>query len=125
MKKEIKKSVVNNFNKCINKHDLDGLEKLMHEDHKFFDTEENVVHGKENCAKVWKSFFTQFPDYKNIFESIETVEDEVIIRGHSECEHEFLNGSYLWKAVLKDGLLSEWHVYEDTAKNRSKLYNFN
>lgn len=41
--------------------------------------------------------------------------------GHSECSEEILDGPALWTAVIKDGRVQEWRVYDDTEENRKKL----
>ena len=46
------KTIVLQFNDCINNRDIDGLAHLMMEDHVFIDTQKNHICGKQNCLSV-------------------------------------------------------------------------
>jgi ketosteroid isomerase-like protein len=97
------------FNEKINQRDLDGLAKLMTDDHMFTDNSGDVYRDMD---KGWKEFFTNHPDYRNVFTSV-TVEDSVVIMiGYSTCSNERrLNGPSIWTARVRDGRVSEWRAY--------------
>jgi ketosteroid isomerase-like protein len=121
MSDEYPKSVVLQFNECINNRDLQGLSDLMTEDHVFIDSNDDVHSGKELMIKGWRDFFNQFPDYRNHFAIVESRGDQVLVIGHSACSFKQLDGPALWTAKVEDGLVAEWRVYLDTVENRGKL----
>lgn len=117
----IGESVALEFNSRINGRDLDGLADLMSDDHTFVDTDGNVTSGKPACLHAWSTFFDAFPDYRNIVESATARGDLVVLAGHSVCSQPDLAGPALWTALVSDGRVSEWRVYQDTPPNRRHL----
>jgi ketosteroid isomerase-like protein len=115
------KRIALQFNDCINARDINGLARLMADDHAFIDSEGNTVSGKENCLNAWRGFFKAFPDYKNSFTTFINKGDLVTIAGYSTCSDDRLAGPALWTARVRDGKLVEWRVYTDTADNRQRL----
>lgn len=115
------KEIVIEFNNCINKRDIRGLEQLMTDNHSFVDSANTVERGKTNCLNAWKGFFQGFPDYKNYFQDIKINNDLVIIVGHSSCSDRILEGPAIWTARIENSKIAEWRVYEDTDKNRQLL----
>jgi ketosteroid isomerase-like protein len=109
------------FNECINRRDLGGLTELMTEDHMFTDTTGASVRGKAACIEAWRGFFAQFPDYRNTFDNIRSRGDMAIAIGSSTCSVEVLNGPAIWTSASKQGRVSHWRVYEDTASVRADL----
>ena len=64
--------VVVAFNDAINARDLTGLVALMSPDHVFIDSAGGTVAGGVvPCA--WASFLESFPDYRNVFETIDVL----------------------------------------------------
>lgn len=121
MNNEDPKKVVQQFNHYINTRDIDGLSKLMSPNHVFIDSENNSQRGKEVMIKVWTGFFQQFPDYQNYFSKFNVKNNCVYIVGHSTCSFKPLDGPAIWTASVKNGLIEEWRVYDDTTENRSKF----
>ena len=115
------KTVALMFNDCINNRDLNSLVELMTDDHSFIDIAENIINGNLNCKKAWKDFFNSFPDYQNIFKTVISIDDFVIIEGYSNCSDKRLEGHEIWTARIRDNKVSEWRVYEDNEENRQKL----
>lgn len=109
------------FNECINDQDIDRLASLMTDDHEFVDTEGGIVRGKAQCLEAWQGFFAHFPDYRNIFESVQTRDDMSIALGYSRCSDTRLDGPAIWTANARNGTIAEWRVYEDTSENRRLL----
>jgi ketosteroid isomerase-like protein len=109
------------FNECINNRDIEGLSKLMTEDHVFIDSSDDIHRGKESLIKGWADFFNQYPDYLNHFSVVESRGDLVLVIGQSTCSFESLDGPALWTAKIENDLVAEWRVYLDTAENRGKL----
>ena len=108
------------YNECINSRDLEGVIELMSEDHKFIDIE-NREENKEQMKTSWKEFFEEFPDYQNIFHTIISRENFVILLGHSECSHKPLDGPAIWTAKIKNNQITEWRIYEDNEINKKQL----
>jgi ketosteroid isomerase-like protein len=114
-------SLVERFNECINSADIEGLTALMTMDHTFIDKAGTSVSGKATVTAAWTSFFMAFPGYRNIFERHREAKGFVAIQGRSACADPRLNGAALWRAKLREGKLSEWQVYTDSAENRQAL----
>jgi len=109
------------FNECINSRDIHGLAILMTDDHTFIDKANQSVQGKEKVVEAWQGFFALFPDYRNIFERVESRNHLVEISGYSTCSEKQLDGPAHWTAKLKGDKVAEWRVYEDTPENRNLL----
>jgi ketosteroid isomerase-like protein len=121
MDKAAGSSAISLFNDCISRRDLDGLSKLMTEDHVFVDAANNVVSGKERCLSAWRGFFAAFPDYRNVFQRVSVDGAEAVIVGYSTCSDSRLAGPALWTARIEGARIAEWRVYEDTPENRAVL----
>ena len=109
------------FNEFINNQDIEGLSGLMTDDHTFIDRAGAVDKGKESMTKGWKEFFSSFPEYKNIFNRVESHGDLVTLIGHAYWSEENTYDPAIWTARIEDDLVAEWRIYEDTAENRKKL----
>ena len=109
------------FNGSINRRDLDGLAKLMSDDHRFIDSEANTVSGKQTCLDAWRGFFDSFPDYRNVFTSLTATDDVVTIVGYSECAEPSLAGPAIWTAAIQGETVTEWRVYADSPETRARL----
>ena len=110
-------AVVVAFNAAINRRDLSALARLMDEGNRFIDKLGNSVDGKPACVKAWRGFFDTFPDYKNIFDDLESTRDGVVTaRGRSECTAPDLVGPASWRAVVLRGLVLEWQVSDDLTR---------
>lgn len=103
-------SVALKFNEKINQQDIEGLAKLMTDDHVFVDSDGAVTKGKNVMKKVWREFFRIYPDYRNIFTCVTTQNNIVVMVGYSTCSHKPLNGPNIWTAKVRGGRLSEWRV---------------
>jgi ketosteroid isomerase-like protein len=109
------------FNEYINSQDIKGLSGLMTEDHTLIVREGDVVKGKESNTKGWIDFFNQFPDYKNVFNRVESRDNLVIIIGYAKWSKESTDDHVIWTAKIEDDLVAEWRIYEDTEENRRKF----
>lgn len=52
---------------------------------------------------------------------VEAGENLVILLGFSDCSHGPLDGPSIWTARIRDGLVSEWRVYDDKDEVRQAL----
>jgi ketosteroid isomerase-like protein len=98
------------FNEKINHQDLEGLTELMTEDHTFINSEGEATKGKNAMKESWKEFFKKYPDYKNIFTSVTTQNNVVIMVGYSTCSYKPLSGPNIWTAKVRGKRVSEWRV---------------
>lgn len=110
------------FLERINARDVAGICDLMTEDHLFLDGLGNRVQGRETMRKGWTSYFAWFPDYQVSREDIFSHGDVVAAFGSAQGTYA-VSGKLpkqnhwstpaAWKAVVRDGLIAEWHVYAD------------
>ena len=105
-------SIALRFNEKINEQDSDGLANLMTDDHKFIDNEGNVTKGKEAMKEGWSNFFKQYPDYRNEFTCVTTINGNVVVMvGYSKCSYKRLHGPNIWTAKIRRAKVAEWRVY--------------
>jgi hypothetical protein len=109
------------FNECINNQDVEGLSRLMSEDHTLVVREGTVVQGIEANRKGWTSFFEMFPDYRNTFDRVESKDDLVIIIGHAFWSEKQPFDPVIWTAKIENDRVARWRIYDDTEGNRKGL----
>ena len=103
--------VVAAFNDAINAADLERLEALMTEDHRFVDSAGQEVAGRAACVDAWRGFFASFPDYRNVFEQIrEVAPGELVVDGRSVSSDPRLDGPARWSATVVGGQVRRWQV---------------
>ena len=56
-------AVAEAFVRAINRQDADALAELMTEEHRFIDSLDNTVAGREKMRAAWKAYFAMVPDY--------------------------------------------------------------
>jgi len=117
---EIVGAVVESFNDCINRRDIEGLSRLMTDGHRFVDSASGRS-GKNACLDAWQRFFLAFPDYRNHFNRMITTGSTAVIVGRSTYSDRRLQGPALWRVVVLAERIDEWHVLEDTPANRLAL----
>ncbi len=110
MKPQEMMAIALKFNQKINEQDLEGLARLMTDDHTFVDSNNNTTKGKQAMLEAWKEFFRAYPDYKNTLTCVTTQNNIVIMIGYSTCSHQPLNGPNIWTAKMHGILVSEWRV---------------
>jgi predicted SnoaL-like aldol condensation-catalyzing enzyme len=116
------KLVALEFNECINRQDLDGLSRLMTDDHTFIDRDGKVVQPRKVMIESWKQFFESFPEYKNTFTRVKSKGNLVVMLGHAFWSQEQPYDPAIWTASIRDDLVCEWRIYADTEANR-KAFN--
>lgn len=113
--------VVRAFNACINARDLEAIAQLMAPDYTFVDSAGTIEHGRAAGIAAWRAFFTQFPDYRNVFATVDVRDDLVIVTGRSVCSVEALDGPAIWTARVRGEQVTEWRVHDDTPPQRLDL----
>lgn len=126
------KKVVKEFIACINEHDVEGLMKLMAEDHVFIDAHGTEARGRYLLRNAWTEYFEWFPDYKLVAEEIYEKKGSFAVFGFAsgtyrgmKSKENFWMLPAAWRVVVENNLVKEWQVYSDTkvvseiiAKNR-------
>src|SRR5688572_4744448 len=105
-------TIVAEFNDSINRRDLAALGRLMAADHRFIDSDGNVVVGKSACLVAWRQFFDAFPDYRNTFDDVSGEDGVVHVNGRSECAEPQLAGPARWRVVVDGHSVVEWRVFD-------------
>jgi ketosteroid isomerase-like protein len=119
--------VVLAFMNCINAADVDGLCALMSKDHLFVDGLGNRLRGREAMRQAWAGYFRMFPDYRVAHEEIFSQGD--VVASFGTAEGTYAAGGKLpkenhwsvpaaWRAVVRNGLITEWQVYADNQAAR-------
>jgi ketosteroid isomerase-like protein len=115
------KLVALRFNDAINARDLERLVALMTDDHRFIDSENKEIHGREMMETIWRNFFAAFPDYRNDFKTVSSRAQVVFALGRSTCSDPALDGPAIWQATIRDVWVVEWRVYSDSPAIRQSL----
>jgi ketosteroid isomerase-like protein len=115
------KQVVLDFVERINSRDVEGLVSLMSEEHKFIDGLGSEVHGKSAMRAGWTEYYKLFPDYRVEIETI--LEGGEIVALFGKASATFAGSGSVqdrswripaaWRAIVKNGFVSEWQVYAD------------
>ncbi len=121
MKSSDPKTVALEFNKCINRHDVEGLSALMPADHIYIDREGRSDRSKSGMVRAWEEFFQAFPKYRNIFHRVESFNNLVIMVGYAYWDKDNRHDPAIWVAKIAGGLVAEWRIYYDTEENRKKF----
>jgi ketosteroid isomerase-like protein len=77
------------FNDAIDRRDLDALGDLMADDHRFIDSDDNVLAGRAAVLEAWAGFFDAFPDYRNEWSKVIASGGALIALGRSVCPRRF------------------------------------
>ncbi len=111
------------FNECITNRDIDGLARLMTDDHAFIDREGNVQGPKTVMIGNWKKFFTMCPHYRNTFEQFIIKNNLVFMLGYAYWSDEHPHDPAIWRATIEGILVKEWRIFADSPENR-RLFGF-
>lgn len=113
------------FIDCINCGDVDGLGRLMTEDHELKVFDEPALIGRDANIVAWRGYAEAFPNYFIYPHRIADVGGTVAVRGHTTGSHlglpddEESKLTLIWLGVVADGALRSWTLVEDNAVNRS------
>lgn len=122
--------VVLAFMERINAADVDGICALMTEDHAFVDALGARIQGREGMRQAWKMYFGMIPDYKVSHEELFSKGNLVAVVGAARGTYAPGGGPRkenqweipaAWLAVVRGGLVAEWHVYADNQPVRKLM----
>jgi limonene-1,2-epoxide hydrolase len=137
--------VARTFVEAINRQDMEGLAGLMTPGHRFVDSLENAVEGREKMRAAWVGYFGMVPDYEIVVEEIYCGGPIVVMLGKARGTYCPDEGSHpwspnardqghpelkaenrwetpaAWRAVVVDGLVAEWRVYADNEPMRELM----
>ncbi|MDO8624859.1 MAG: nuclear transport factor 2 family protein [Candidatus Diapherotrites archaeon] len=114
--------VVEQFIDRINAHSVEGIVRLMTDDHLFVDGLGQAISGRDAMRQAWKMYFEWMPDYRIDIEQKFERDGIVGLFGRASGTHAV--GGELreenrwaipaaWRAVVRGGLVAEWQVYAD------------
>jgi hypothetical protein len=104
------------FVDCINRGDLDGLTRLMTDDHELVVLDEPPLVGRDANADAWRGYFTSFSQYVIYPDRFEVKGDRISLFGTTTGSHlglpddEELQLGVVWTAEVVDGRLARWQI---------------
>jgi len=114
--------IVERFVDRINAHDVEGLVRLMTDDHLFVDSLGQTVRGREAMRRAWMAYFDWMPDYLIQVECRLACGEVTGLFGRASGTYAVggeLRGENrwtvpaAWRATVREGLVAEWQVYAD------------
>ena len=114
------------FIDCINRGDLDGLGRLMAEDHRLQVLDEPPLIGRSANIEAWRGYFDAFPHYVIYPHLIVDRAFGVAVLGHTTGSHLDLPDdaetkiTVIWHAYVAGGFLRSWAVIDDTTEARAR-----
>lgn len=122
--------VAQKFVEKINAHEVGGLVALMTADHVFIDSLGNRF-TRPAIEAGWERYFSMVPDYWVKIDRVVTDESALILFGTAGGTYVPKGGSTkpenkwetpaVWRAVIRDGKVSEWRIYSDNEPIREKM----
>lgn len=115
------------FIDAINRGDVGRLTALMSPDHRLQVLQEPPVTGRDANRDVWHGYVTAFPDYVIYPDRLVHRSDDVLVLGSTTGshlglpDHEERQLTVIWRATVRDGLLTLWQIIEDTPEQRALL----
>jgi ketosteroid isomerase-like protein len=115
------------FVDAINRGDVERLAELMADDHRLQVLDEAPLDGKDANVEAWRGYASSFPEYVIHPDRIVEHDDTVVVLGHTTGSHLGLSDEderrlpVIWRARVRDGLLTLWQIVEDTPAARAEL----
>lgn len=123
-------TVAQAFVRAINRQDVDRIVELMAPNHRFIDSLGNTVEGRDKMRAGWTGYFGMVPDYAIAIEEYYQGDPVVIMLGIAAGTYSpdgKLASENRWqtpiaiRALVEDGLVSEWRVYADNEPIRKLM----
>jgi ketosteroid isomerase-like protein len=122
--------IAKTFADAINAHDVDGLTKLMSSDHVLVDSLGNKFPASA-LRSGWQQYFTMVPDYWMEVDQIVSDGNVIFLCGSAGGTFAPKGGTMkpenrwktpaVWRALIKNGKVTEWQVYCDNEPIREKM----
>jgi ketosteroid isomerase-like protein len=109
-------AAVVSFLDCINRGDLDGLTRLMTDDHRLVVLDEPALVGRDANREAWLGYFTSFPRYVIHPGRFEVDGSRVTLSGTTTGSHlglpddEEMRLGVVWIAEVVDGRIACWQI---------------
>jgi ketosteroid isomerase-like protein len=120
-------AAVSRFIDCINVRDVDGLSKLMTDDHELIVFDEPPLRGRTANVEAWRGYASSYPSYVISPHRIAERDGVVAVLGHTTGSHlglpddEEQELTLIWLAEVADGHLRSWRLVEDSPARRKAL----
>jgi len=103
------------FATAINRHDAEALAALMAPDHLFVDSVGQRVQDVAAMEAGWRGYFAMCPDYWIRTDDIAVKDGLVLAVGEAggTIDRIAWRTPAAWKAVVRDGKVTEWRVFAD------------
>jgi BirA family biotin operon repressor/biotin-[acetyl-CoA-carboxylase] ligase len=111
-------AVAASFLDCVNRGDVDGLGRLMSDDHELKVFDEPSVRGREACVRAWRGYANAFPRYTVHPRQMAERDGVVAIAGRTTGAHVESDETIIWLAAIVDGQVRSWRLIEDTPEAR-------
>ena len=111
----------------INHADVDGLGRLMTEDHELRVFDEPPLVGRDASIDGWRGYAGAYPVYCIHPHRIAERDGRIAVQGHTTGSHlclpeaEERRLTLIWVAEVVEGRLRSWTLVEDSADNRRRL----
>jgi hypothetical protein len=99
----------------------------MSPDHRLQVLQEPPLTGRDANRRAWNGYVTAFPGYVIYPDHIVHRGDDVLVLGSTTGSHlglpdqEERQIKVMWRATVRDGLLTLWQVIDDTPGQRALL----
>ena len=122
--------LVEAFVDTINRHDLDGIVRLVHAEHVFTDSLGRSVRGSGAVRAAWETYFSTVPDYwirvehgvlAPAYIALFGVAGGTLAVGGQLTEKNSWQSPAAWRAVVRDNQICEWQVYADNEPLRALM----
>jgi ketosteroid isomerase-like protein len=122
--------VAKRFIERVNAHDVDGLVKLMTEDHTFVDSMGDKS-ARPAIEDGWRQYFEMVPDYWIRIDRTVSKGDTAILIGTARGTYVPKGGlsrpenrwetPAVWVAQVRGGKIAEWRIYSDNEPIRARM----
>ena len=118
--------LVEQFIACINRGDVDGLGRLMTEDHQLRVFDEPPLVGRAANLDAWRGYADQFPRYAISPHRMAQQANVVAVLGHTTGSHLGLPDdqesqlTLIWLAEVSQDALRSWTLVPDSPDNRAR-----
>jgi len=112
--------VARRFVDAINRHYIEAICELMTEDHRFIDSGEGIVEGREEMKEGWVGYFKMVPDYLINVSEVFASGNTVVLLGKASGTYTTDGGlkpenhwetPAAWRAVVSGERIREWQVF--------------